>query len=351
MNRADLEGHGMLFGQSVQLFPESASTLAEEVDGLFFFILAVTLFFTLLIATLILVFLVKYRRRSGAPRPPHIHGSLALEATWTIIPLLIALGIFVWGARVFVIWATPPEDALEVYVVGRQWMWHLQHTGGQREINQLHVPIGRPVKLTLTSQDVVHSFFVPAFRLHRDAIPGRYTNAWFQATKTGRFRLYCSEYCGTNHSSMIGEVIVMDREAYREWLARGADDSLATKGSKLFRKLQCVACHSADSRAKAPLLEDLYLRRVDLNDGTRVRADEDYLRESIRNPSAKIVLGFQAPSIMPPFDEDLVDEEEMIQLIAFLRSLGPGETPPRVENAAPPAINLPPAKEPQGKKQ
>jgi cytochrome c oxidase subunit II len=334
----------MLIAQ-LPLFPEAASTLAEDVDGLFFFILAVAVFFTLLVATLIIVFLVKFRRRSDADRPRPIHGSLKLELIWTIVPLLIALVIFVWGARVYVTWANPPDDAMEIYAVGRQWMWHIQHTGGQREINQLHVPIGRPVKITLTSQDVIHSFFIPAFRLHRDAIPGRYTNAWFQATKTGRYRLYCSEYCGTNHSNMIGEVIVMDAEAYRDWLSRGADDSLATKGAKLFRKLQCVACHSADARARAPVLENLFLRKVPLNDATHVVADEDYFRESIRNPNARVVAGFQAPSIMPPYGEDMVDEEEMIQLIAFLRNLGTGETPPRVESAEPPAVNMPRGKQ------
>jgi cytochrome c oxidase subunit 2 len=339
----------MLFAQ-VPLFPEAASTLADEVDGLFFFILAVAVFFTLLVATLVIVFLIKYRRRSDADRPTPIAGSLKLELTWTIVPLVIALVIFVWGARVFVIWATPPENAMEVYVVGRQWMWHIQHTGGQREINQLHVPVNRPVKITLTSQDVIHSFFVPAFRLHRDAIPGRYTTAWIQPNKVGRYRLYCSEYCGTNHSAMIGEVVVMDAEAYRQWLGRGADDSLAAKGGKLFRKLQCVACHSADSRARAPVLENLYLRRVPLDDGSHVVANEDYLRESIRNPNARIVAGFQKPSIMPPFTDDMVDEEEMIQLIAFLRALGTGETPPRVENAEPPAVNMPEGKRPKGER-
>jgi cytochrome c oxidase subunit 2 len=338
----------MLLAQlQLPLAPETASTLAEEVDPLFHFVLGVTVFFTLLIAVMVLTFIVRYRRRSGADRPRPIHGGMALELTWTIIPLVISLGIFVWGVRVFMVWATPPEDAMEVYVVGRQWMWHVQHTGGQREINQLHVPVGRPVRLTLTSQDVIHSFYVPAFRAHRDVLPGRYVSTWFQATKIGRYRLYCSEYCGTNHSNMIGEVVVMDAEAYREWLSRGADDSLATKGSKLFRKLQCVACHSADSRARAPVLENLYLRRVPLADGTSVIADEEYLYESIRNPNAKIVAGFQAPSIMPPFSPDMVDEEEMIQLIAFLRSLGTGETPPRVENAQPPEAERP---NKQGKK-
>ncbi len=341
----------MLFGQSqLPLFPEAASTLAEEVDGLYFFILAVTFFFTGLVAVLVVAFIIRYRRRSAADRPRRIEGSLPLELAWTLIPLAIAMFIFVWGARVYVVWATPPENAMDIYVVGRQWMWHLQHTGGQREINQLHVPVGRPVRLTITSQDVIHSFFIPAFRVHRDAVPGRYLTAWFEATKTGRFRIYCTEYCGTNHSSMIGEVVVMDPEAYREWLTRGADDSLATRGSKLFRKLQCVACHSADSRARAPVLENLYLRRVPLADGSAVVADEEYLRESIRTPNAKIVAGFQKPSIMPPFGPDLVDEEEMIQLIAFLRALGTGETPPRVENAQPPAVNVSEKTEKEGKK-
>lgn len=330
----------MLLGQlsEIPLFPEAASTLAGEVDALFLFVLGVTLFFTLLIALMIFVFMIRYRRRKVGEVPPRIEGSLKLELFWTFVPLGIVLLIFVWGARVYMKWADAPADSLPIYVVGRQWMWHVQHAGGQREINRLHIPVGQPVKLTMTSQDVIHSFYVPAFRAHMDAIPGRYTTLWFQATKVGRYHLFCSEFCGTNHSSMIGEVVVLSAKDYETWLKEGADTSLATRGRQQFLKLQCIACHSADSRARAPVLENLWLRRVPLHDGRTIVADEAYLRESIRAPDAKIVAGFQSPSIMPAYGPDLVDEDALIELLAFVRSLGPGQTPPRVEQAAPPTV-------------
>ncbi len=312
-----------------RLLPDSASTLAGQVDSLFLYILAICLFFTLLIATLIIVFIIRYRRRPGV-KPAPIEGSLRLEIVWTAIPLALAMSIFAWGAHVYMEWVTPPDDALDVYVVGRQWMWKAQHPGGQSEINELHVPLGRPVRITLTSIDVIHSFYIPDLRAHMDAIPGRYTTAWFEATKPGRYRLFCSEYCGTNHSAMIGTAIVLEPDAYQAWLSSGADLSLATKGQQLFQKLQCVTCHSADSKARAPVLESIYLKRVPLHDGKIVVADEDYLRESVRKPSAKIVAGFQSPSIMPPFGEDVVSEDEMRQLLTFLKTLGPGQTPKRV---------------------
>jgi cytochrome c oxidase subunit 2 len=322
----------MLLAQLTPL-PEAASTYAEAMDRLFWFLCGVTGFFTLLIATLIIVFMIRYRRGAPGRVPQQIEGSLRLEIFWTAVPFVIAMFIFAWSARLYVMWAQPPEGALEVYVVGRQWMWHLQHAQGQREINQLHVPVGRPVKLTMTSKDVIHSFFVPEFRIHMDVVPGRYNVTWFEATKTGTFHLFCSQYCGTNHSVMIGEVIVMEPDAYERWLANRAGDSLADKGRKLFQKLQCVSCHSADSRARAPVLEGLYKTDVALEDGTTVRADDDYLRESILYPEAKIVRGFRP--IMPSF-KGIVDEQEMNELLAFLRTLGPGQTPPRVENAEPP---------------
>lgn len=330
----------MLLGQmsEIPLFPDAASTLADEVDALFLFVFGVTLFFTLLIATLVIFFIIRYRRRSTTGTPKRVEGSLRLELFWTLVPLGIAMVIFVWGARVFMFWADAPADSLPIYVVGRQWMWHVQHAGGQRAINQLHVPVGQPVRITLTSQDVVHSFYIPAFRAHMDAIPGRYTTVWFQATKVGRFHLFCSEYCGTNHSAMIGEVIVLSAQDYQDWLKAGADTSLATRGEQQFRKLQCIACHSADTRARAPVLENLWLSRVTLHDGRGVIADEAYLRESIRTPDAKIVAGYQSPSIMPSYGPDLVDEDALIELVAFLRALGPGQTPRRVENAEPPAV-------------
>ncbi len=322
-----------MFAQ-VTLFPDQASTFASEVDALYWFLVGLSVFFALLIALSIFTFSLKYRRRSETERPPRVKSPLLLEIVWSVIPLGIVMFIFVWSARIYVTWATPPDDALEIYVVAKQWMWKLQHLGGQREINELHVPVDRPVKLTMISQDVVHSFFVPEFRIHRDVLPGRYVNTWFQATKTGRFHLFCSQYCGTGHSDMIGEVVVMDKRDFENWLENHAEGSLAGEGRKLFRKLQCVTCHSADATARAPVLEDLYGKTVPLQDGRPVLADAAYLRESILDPDAKIVAGFRA--IMPSF-RGQVNEEEMVQLVAFLKTLGPGQTPRRVEDAEPPA--------------
>jgi cytochrome c oxidase subunit II len=328
-----------MFAQ-VTLFPDQASTFASEVDALYFFLVGLSVFFALLISLSILAFSLKYRRRSETERPARAGGSLLLEIVWSAIPLGIVLFIFVWSARIYVTWATPPNDSLETFVVAKQWMWKMQHLGGQREINELHVPVDRPVKLTLISQDVVHSFFVPGFRIHRDVLPGRYVSTWFQATKTGRFHLFCSQYCGTGHADMIGEIVVMEKRDFENWLENHAEGSLAGEGRKLFRKLQCVTCHSADATARAPVLEDLYdpqfqvWKTVPLQDGRSVVADPAYIRESILDPDAKIVAGFQP--IMPSF-RGQVNEEEMLQLIAFLKSLGPGQTPRRVEDAEPPA--------------
>jgi cytochrome c oxidase subunit II len=317
----------------VAFIPEQASTYAVLVDGLFLFLLGVAGFFSLLIAALTLGFAIKYRRRSAAERPGPSKKALALEITWTVIPLGLVLVIFVWGAKLFFVWALPPDDAMEIFVVARQWMWKTQHLSGQREINQLHVPLGRPVKLTMISQDVIHSFFVPAFRVHQDVLPGRYTTLWFQATKVGRYHLFCSQYCGTSHADMKGEIIVMEPDAFQNWLESKAEGSPALEGRKLFQKLQCVTCHSANAKARAPILEDLYGRQVALQDGRTVLADNDYVRESILYPDAKIVAGFQP--IMPSF-KGQVNEEELLQLITFIRSLRPGQTPLRVEEAEPP---------------
>jgi cytochrome c oxidase subunit 2 len=320
----------------VPLFPEQASTSAERVDALLYFLLGVSGFMTVLIAGLVIYFSAKYRRRAGAERTPRITGSVKLETFWSVIPLGISLFMFVWGTNVFFHLARPPDDAMEIYVVGKQWMWKLQHPDGQREINELHIPLGQPVKLTLTSEDVIHDFFVPAFRTKVDVLPGRYVHTWFQATRPGQYHLFCSQYCGTNHSAMIGWVHVMEPAEYQAWLDGHAEGSLALEGRKLFLKYQCVSCHSADARARAPVLEGLYLQTVPLQDGTTVLADETYLRESILKPDAKIVAGFQA--IMPTF-QGQVSEEDVIKLIAFIKELKPGQTPPRIDKAAPPEKN------------
>jgi cytochrome c oxidase subunit 2 len=300
------------------LFPPQASTVAGRVDALYFFLIAVSTFFSLLIATLVVVFAVRYRRRRAGELPRPIHGSIALELVWTVVPLLISLGTFVWSADVFVSIRRVPPGAMEVYVVGKRWMWKTQHMTGQREINELHVPIGVPVKLTMTSEDVIHSFFIPAFRVKQDVIPGRYTTIWFQATKTGEFHLFCAEYCGTKHSQMIGSIKVVEPAAFQTWLAGGAAGSPAEEGEKLFQSLACVTCHRADSGARGPRLEGLFGRTVRLSGGEAAVADADYIRESILNPTAKVVEGYQP--IMPTF-QGLVSEEGVMQLVAYIQSL------------------------------
>ncbi len=314
--------------------------MAGRVDALFFFLMAVTVFFTLLISVLVIYFAVKYRRRADTDRPRAIHGSVPLEIVWTAIPLAISMAMFVWGASLFVAMARPPEDAIEVYAVGKQWMWKVQHPDGQREINELHVPVGQPVKLKMISEDVIHAFYVPAFRIKNDVVPGRYSTVWFTATKPGTYHLFCAEYCGTSHSKMIGSVIVMEPAEFQAWLESRAEGSLALEGRKLFLKLQCVTCHSATAQARAPVLESLYRRPVQLKDGRTVVADENYLRESILSPGSKVVAGFEY--IMPTFKE-LFDEkgqpreDDVLKLLAFIKSLRPGQTPTRVEESPPPA--------------
>ena len=301
------------------LFPESASTMASRVDSLYFFLLAVSIFFSLLIAGLIVFYAVKYRRRAADSVGSEIRGGLVLELTWTIIPLLITMVIFVWGASVFFAMARPPDETINIYVVGKQWMWKFQHLDGQREIDELHVPVGRPVKLIMTSEDVIHDVFIPAFRIKADVLPGRYTNLWFQSTKPGRYRLFCAEYCGTKHSGMIGQVVVMEPSEYQTWLSGGAaEGSLASAGAKLFQDLACNTCHRPDAQGRGPVLEGLFGKTVTLQNGETLTVDEAYVRESILQPAAKIASGFQP--IMPTF-QGLVTEEQLLELIEYVKSL------------------------------
>jgi len=301
------------------LFPESASTMASRVDALYFFLLAISIFFSLLIAGLIVFYAVKYRRRAAGSVGSEIKGGLVLELTWTIVPLLITMVIFVWGASVFFAMARPPDETINIYVVGKQWMWKFQHLDGQREINELHVPVGRPVKLIMTSEDVIHDVFVPAFRIKADVVPGRYTHLWFQSTKPGRYRLFCAEYCGTKHSGMIGQVVVMDPSEYQTWLSGGASEgSLASAGAKLFQDLACNTCHRPDAQGRGPVLEGLFGKTVTLQNGETLSVDEAYVRESILQPAANIASGFQP--IMPTF-QGLVTEEQLLELIEYVKSL------------------------------
>jgi cytochrome c oxidase subunit 2 len=328
-----------MFAQII-FFPERASTTAERVDRLGLFLLIATGSVALLVAVLLIGFAVRYRRRPGQPPPPAMHGNTALEIFWTVTPLLIFLVMFFWGASVFIDATRAPDDATTVYGIGKQWMWKFQHPEGQREINALHVPQGQPIRLLLTSEDVIHSFFVAEFRIHMDVIPNRYTSVWFNANRPGTYHLLCSQYCGTGHSKMVGTVHVMEPTEYQKWLNEHAEGSLALEGRKTFLKYRCVSCHGGDQRdhPRAPLLEELYLRQVPLRDGRTVLADDDYIRRSIYYPGKEIVVGYE--DIMPNF-RGQVSEEEVVQLIAYIRSLGRGQTPKRVEEYPPPATTPP----------
>src|SRR6266567_382192 len=305
---------------SFPIVPESASTLSGEVDALYFYISGVTVFFTLLISAVVLFFVIRYRRRNPFEIPRPIEGSMKLETLWSVIPLLIAMSIFVWGAKLYFAEYRPPQNALEVYVVGKQWMWKFQHATGQREINELHIPVGRKVKLIMTTEDVIHDFFVPAFRIKADVVPGRYTSEWFEATKPGTYHLFCAEYCGMNHSGMIGSVIVMEPREFDNWLSGNAGNQTpAVAGQQLYQSLGCVSCHGANGEGgRGPTLAGLFGRQTLLSTGQTMRADEAYIRESIINPQAKLVAGFGP--IMPTF-QGQVSEDQLVQLLAFIKSL------------------------------
>jgi len=303
----------------IPLFPEQASTLAPSVDHLFYFLLAVGAFFAGIIFLLVFYFAIRYRRRSGDEIPEPPRESLRLEVAWTVIPLILTAIMFGWGAKLYFQGAVAPPGALEIFVVGKQWMWKLQHPEGKREINELHIPVGRPIKLTMTSEDVIHDFFVPAFRIKKDVLPGQYTGLWFEATQTGRYHLFCSQYCGTSHSLMGGWVIVMEPAEYSQWLSGFTPaESMETAGEKLFQQLACATCHLENGSGRGPSLRGLYGKPVELEDGRIVIADEGYIRESILSPAAKIVKGYQP--IMPTF-RGLVSEEQLLQLIAYIKSL------------------------------
>jgi len=299
------------------LFPPRASTLAGSVDHLYFFLLGLTAFFSTLIFLVIVYFAIKYRRRSDADRPAEIHGSTALEIVWTAIPLVIVMFIFGWGVRIFYLRSRAPADAMNVYVVGKQWMWKIQHPEGRSEINELHVPLGVPVKLLMTSEDVIHDFSIPAFRIKQDVLPGRYTTEWFEATRTGDFHLFCAQYCGTLHSGMVGRVVVMEPAEFQAWLAEAPQaPSMTAEGRRLFTRLNCATCHS-DPR-KAPALAGRFGSTVTLADGRRAVVDAEYLRESILWPRAKTVAGF--PPVMPAYQGQL-NESQVLDLVAYIESL------------------------------
>jgi cytochrome c oxidase subunit 2 len=313
--------------QTLPFSPEQASSFAGDVDALYWFLWALTIVIGTVLSLLILYFAVKYRRRSEDEIPRPVRASHRLEAIWVGVPFVVAMGIFVWSAELYYRMYRPPEEAIDIYVVAKQWMWKFQHLDGHREINELHIPVGRKVKLTMTTEDVIHSFFVPAFRVKMDVVPGKYSTVWFEPTKAGRYHLFCTEYCGTSHSGMIGWVDVMEAPEYQAWLSGGAaGGSLAESGAKLFEQLACNTCHKSDNTGRGPALEGVYGKPVQLAGGQKIDADESYLRESITNPKAKVVAGYEA--IMPTF-QGQVTEEQLLQLLAYIRSIASVQGPAR----------------------
>jgi len=322
----------------IPLFPEQASTLAPEVDNLYFFVTAVTAFFALAVVVLVTIFAIKYRDRTGEKVGSPIHGSIPLELGWSIIPFFISMAIFAWATIVFFQIVRAPDQTLEIYSTGKRWMWRFQHIDGQSEINELHVPLGRPVKVVFTSEDVLHSLYVPAFRVKADAIPGRYSSIWFTPTKTGEFHLFCAEYCGTNHSGMIGRVVVMEPNDYQAWLSGGGGLSMVARGEQLFQQLGCVSCHLTDGSGRGPSLAGKYGTEQALADGATVAVDDAYVRESILTPQMKLVAGYQP--LMPTF-QGLVNEEGVMSLIEYIKSLpSTGQPAAAPQAAAAPAATV-----------
>jgi cytochrome c oxidase subunit II len=307
------------------LFPPQASTSAHEVDTLFFALTLISLFFIAVIFLPIAFFCIKYRRGSPADRSNPSTRSDIVELGWTTLPMLMGLALFAWGALDYFRIEQRPANALDVDVVGKQWMWKVQHAEGKREINELHIPVDRTVALTLISQDVIHSFFVPAFRVKQDVVPGKYTSEWFKPTRPGEYHIFCSQYCGTQHAQMIGRVVVMQPRAYENWLKTGQQtESILRTGERLFHDRGCSGCHALNSRFHAPLLQGLYRKPVPLADGTVVTADDQYLRDSILQPAKQITAGYD--NIMPSFSGHLT-EEEIMQLIAYVKAIGNQEPP------------------------
>ncbi|MCX6047621.1 MAG: cytochrome c oxidase subunit II [Chloroflexi bacterium] len=334
------------------IMPDSASTLSGSVDTLFLVLVLLALLFAVPVAGLIIYFAVKYRRGAAVNRSNAPIENFKLEVTWMVIPLILSMGVFGWGARLYFDMFTTPKDGMDIYVLGRQWMWEFKYPTGQRELNVLHVPVGRNVRLTLISEDVIHSFYVPAFRIKHDVLPGRYTTAWFQATKPGTYHLFCAEYCGTEHSGMLGSVIVLEQKDYQAWLDQNRmntggviaentspgtqtavtapTQTMAQAGAQTFQHLGCYVCHRPDGKGAGPSLVGVYGKPVQLANQQVVLADTNYIRDSIIDPNAQIVADY--PPIMPTYAEQ-ISEDDLLKLVEYIKSLGSGtEAPPEMIN-------------------
>ena len=304
----------------VPLFPDQASTFAWQVDYLYFYLISISVFFTVVVSAGIFYFSIKYREREKYATPDEIHGSIPLELFWSFVPFVISMTIFLGGAIVYYNQYKIPADTTEIFVVGKQWMWKIQHPSGQREINELHVPVNKKIKLTMTTEDVLHDFFIPAFRTKADVVPGRYTTMWFEANKPGKYRIFCAEYCGLNHAGMGGWVYVMEQKDFDNWLdGNVSDQTPVQQGEDLFtNKLGCATCHAGGDSQRGAKLENIFGKEVKFVDGKTQIRDEEYIRQSILNPGGQVVEGFQP--IMPTF-KGQVTEEQLLALVAYIKSL------------------------------
>lgn len=322
-----------------RLMPEQASEMAPKIDLLFFTITALTVFFTAIVVVLLVFFAIKYRRGNRVDRSRPVNEHHLLEVGWSIIPLILGIGIFFWGAILFAEVRQPPDNAEEIFVIGKRWMWHFQHANGIRENNELHVPIGKPFKLTMISQDVIHDVFIPDFRLHQDVIPGHYTTEWFTATTVGKHHLFCAQYCGTQHSEMGGYVYTMTPADYEQWLRRGgpgaetmAPGEVQTPvqiGADVWEQKLCSNCHGSTDTTRAPSLIGIFGRQRRLQNGQTVTADNEYLRNAILNPESNALVGY--PQTMPSYKE--LTEEQVLDLIAYIKTFGANSGTPAATTA------------------
>jgi len=317
--------------KAVKTAPDVASTFAEQWEGLYAYLLGVTVFFTIAICATILYFCVKYSRKSDADRPEPTKDGKLLEILGSVIPFILVMIMFFWGAKLYFDSRMPPKDAIEILVTGKQWMWKLQHPNGKREINDLHVPVGVPIKLTMTSEDVIHSFYLPDFRKKMDVVPGKYTQMWFLPEEEGSYNLFCAEYCGTEHSLMVGKLYVVGQEEYQAWLnTRWVDAPMASvdmndpvaAGEEIWDTNCAAACHTGKAGAIAPNIVDKFGTMRDLEGGEQILMDENYVRNSMQNPNEHIAKGY-SPA-MTSF-KGLLNTTQMNQVIAYLKSRSSAE--------------------------
>jgi cytochrome c oxidase subunit 2 len=306
--------------QGIQFFPETASAHASEMNWLFAGLLITSTMILALVFGLMVVFCIRYRRNSGVERGNRLGKTWRVEVGWTSATFVLFLGLYFWGANLYMKLHQPPSNTTDIYIVAKQWMWKVEHPGGQREINEMHIPVDRPIRLVMTSQDVIHDFAIPAFRIRQDVLPGQYETMWFKPTQVGQYRLFCAEFCGTEHSHMTGTITVMEGGEYQRWLdSQGPGETLVAQGADLFRQYGCSGCHGAASTVHAPSLNGLFGRPVPLADGSMVTADERYIRDSILLPKSQIAAGY--PPIMPSFAGQ-IGEEDLLKLISYVKSLG-----------------------------